>query len=77
MHLYLFDNKPCFHQLEEVQALHMPIFLTPVHIDSAQLPPPPPSHIIHPTAFSAQSSPLKTSTYPAGKLLRTLLRGFS
>lgn len=76
MHLYLFDNKPCFHQLEEVQALHKPIFLTPVHVDSVPTPLPP-SHIIHPTAFSAQSSPLKTSTYPAGKLLRTLLRGFS
>lgn len=27
MHLYLFDNKHCFHQLEEVQALYVPIFL--------------------------------------------------
>ena len=72
MHLYLFDNKHCFHHLEEVQALHVPIFTRWFHPN-----PPPPSHVTQPTAFSAQSSPLKTSTYPAGKFLRTLLRGFS
>lgn len=71
MHLYLFDNKSCFHQLEEVQALHKPIFLTPVHVDSAPTPPPP-SHIIHPTAFFSPTFSLKNQYISCRKILKNI-----